>query len=176
VLSYQQSDEVSVLVHGYRRHASEAWFDNAVQKMVSVAASRATAAMASAAALYWQDKSLALFDARAFVLPEADVCNYFVWRQQDATRNSIQMAARAVFSHRECDRKNTSQLQDMLHAKGINWNDYPTSFRRGRCMVRRADAFSAPELRWLWRVDNEVPIFSQDRAYIEQYLAVEAES
>lgn len=55
-----------------------------------------------------------------------------VWRELDASKNSIQMAARAVFSHKETDNKNTKMLQEMLFKEhGINWNDYPASFKRG---------------------------------------------
>lgn len=35
VLAYVQSDEVSVLLHNYKRLQSEAWFDNEVQKIAS---------------------------------------------------------------------------------------------------------------------------------------------
>src|SRR6185295_8112555 len=78
----------------------------------------------------------AYFDARVFVLPESEVANYFIWRQQDATRNSIQMAAKSLYSQAELHGKNTSQLQDMIHAKGQNWNDLPAGLKRGRCAVR----------------------------------------
>lgn len=171
-LAYVQSDEISVLVHNYKRLKSEAWFDNELQKMVSVAAS--TAAVHFTLGF----DTLATFDARAFVLPEAEVCNYFIWRQQDATRNSIQMATRAVYSHAQADGKNTSEMQEMLHAKGINWNDYPVACKRGRCVVREAfsvfdvDGQEIRRSRW---VVQDPPIFSQDRAYIERHLAVEPE-
>lgn len=167
-LAYVQSDEISILIHNYKRHASQAWFANELQKMVSISAAGASTAFSVA----WAEP--AHFDSRAFVPPEAEVANYFIWRQQDATRNSIQMAARAVFSHHECDQKNTSQLQEMLHANGINWNDYAVSCKRGRCALRDLEVspFDHPK----WRVDREIPIFSQSRAYIERWLAVEAES
>lgn len=37
-LAYVQSDEISLLVHGYETHESQPWFDNQLQKIVSVAA------------------------------------------------------------------------------------------------------------------------------------------
>ena len=174
-LAYVQSDEISVLVHNYRRLTSEAWFDNGVQKMASVAASAATWAFtATADMLGVPVKGATLFDARVFVLPEAEVCNYFVWRQQDATRNSIQMMARARFSHRECNNKNTAQLQDMIHAAGDNWNNLPTRYKRGRCVVRVASE-RAGVVRHEWVMDQDPPIFSRDREYVERHLATEGE-
>jgi tRNA(His) 5'-end guanylyltransferase len=162
--AYVQSDEVSVLLHNYRRLQTDPWFDNEIQKMVSVAAATA----ASKFTLWWGHK--VAFDARVFVLPEAEVCNYFIWRQQDATRNSIQMATRAVYSHAQVDDKNTSEMQEMLHAKGINWNDYPVGCKRGRAVIRQAFDREGV-MRHAWSVEDP-PIFTQDRSYIERHLAV----
>ena len=162
-LAYVQSDEISVLVHNYKRLNTEAWFDNQIQKMVSVAASVATAEFNEGGGFRHGH-----FDARVFVLPEAEVCNYFVWRQQDATRNSIQMLARSLYSHRECENKNTSVLQEMCFQKGHNWNDLPVDQKRGRCVVRVAHGDDRPS----WECDKEPPIFTQDREYIDRHLAV----
>lgn len=175
-IAYVQSDEISILVHNYKRLQSQAWFDNQVQKMVSVAASVAAAMMTALSYDVFGGYKLASFDARAFVLPEAEVCNYFVWRQQDATRNSIQMLARSLYSHAECVNKNQAALQEMCFAKGYNWNDLPVAMRRGRCVVpidfnirtggHRQDG---------WSLDLEPPIFTQDRHYIEKHLECESE-
>jgi len=61
------------------------------------------------------------------------VANYFIWRQRDAVRNSIAMAAQAHFSHRELHGVNTGQMQELLWSqRRVNWNDYPAGFKRGR--------------------------------------------
>jgi tRNA(His) guanylyltransferase len=180
-LAYVQSDEVSVLVHPYKRHASQAWFGNEVQKMASVSAAIAASAITN------ETGRTCAFDARVFVLPEAEVANYFVWRQQDATRNSVQMVARSLYSHAECHLKNQAALNDMMLAKGVNWNNLPARHRRGR-VVRRAIAAdsmtlteSSIELRAgvlvdRWFLDLEPPIFSQRRGYIEHHLATDDEA
>lgn len=159
-LAYVQSDEISLFLHNYKRLQTEAWFNNGVQKMVSIAAATASAYFSAR----W-GKEVA-FDARAFVLPEAEVCNYFIWRQQDATRNSIQMATRSLYSHKEVNNKDTSEMQEMLHAKGVNWNDYSIGCRRGRVVVRDEGGN--------WTV-VEPPIFTQDRNFIDRHLAVEVD-
>ena len=163
-LAYVQSDEVSVLVHNYARLETEAWFDNGLQKTVSVAASVAAASMTSNAG------RITHFDARAFVLPEAEVTNYFLWRQQDATRNSIQMLAQSLYSHKELHGKDQSALQEMCFQKGQNWNDLPTHLRRGRCALR--DTFEVEGgLRHRWAIDFEIPIWKNEgRAYVERHL------
>lgn len=157
-LTYSQSDEVSLLLHPYNKLTSEPWFGNEIQKIVS-----STAALASAWFTWYYNK-LAHFDARVFVLPESEVCNYFIWRQQDATRNSVQMAAQTQYSHKELLGKNNSELQEMLFRRGINWNDYESAFRRGFCVYRNDVGHM---------VDIDIPIFTQNRDYIERHLAIE---
>lgn len=213
-LAYTQSDEISLLLVDYEKLETQAWFDNNLQKMVSVAASIATMAfnkfftnnvkneiMEYKASLVPQSVELqekikkyydtlkqalekgAMFDARAFILPKEEVNNYFVWRQQDATRNSIQMVAQSNFSQKELQGKNCNVLQDMLHEqKGINWNDYPTVYKRGSCIIKVYDVIiqydevgniCGSTERTKWIVDKEIPIFTQDRNYINKYVMLE---
>lgn len=172
-LAYVQSDEISVLLHGYRRLDSQPWFDNEVQKIVSISASIAAAEMtARSPSIFRGEMKRANFDARVFVLPEAEVCNYFIWRQQDATRNAIQMMAHALYSHTALHGKNASDMQEMLFQKGVNFNDAPARHKRGRCVVRAIYEHDGVA-RHRWTIDNEIPIFTQDRAYVERHLVTE---
>lgn len=77
------------------------------------------------------------FDARLWVVPDiTEVGNNFLWRQNDATRNSIQMLARHHFSHSECLNKSSGEMQEMLMSRGINWNDTGNHFKRGTFFLR----------------------------------------
>jgi tRNA(His) 5'-end guanylyltransferase len=144
VFAYVQSDEISVLMTDFTGPNSQPWFAGEVQKQVSIAAATATAALN--ARRYDGPNGappsdrLAAFDARVFTLPSAvEVANYYLWRQRDAVRNSIAMAAQARFSHRQLHGVNTGRMQEMLRAEhGINWNDYPDGAKRGRVVVRRS--------------------------------------
>ena len=197
-LAYTQSDEISLLLTNDDTQETEPWFGNNLQKLVSIASSIATLAfnqyfydtfkawMGDPDAqpdqldlLNAYDKAImkAQFDARAFVLPPSEVVNYFIWRQQDATRNSIQLVAQSLFSHKELMHKNTDQLQEMIFQKGINWNDYPTYYKRGLCYVKKPtkvrtvidmkDLSETEIIRNRWVPDYDIPIFTQDRSYIE---------
>ena len=136
-LGYTQSDEISLCFIG--DWFSRIYFDGKVQKLVSCLASEATFYFNNIA-----DKP-AMFDCRCFQVPSlVEATNYFIWREQDAVRNSIQMAARSVFSHKECDNKNCSQLQDMLISKGINWNDYSSRSKRGSYFKRVKKQWEVP--------------------------------
>jgi len=103
--------------------------------------------------------TLAMFDSRVFNVPKEEVANYFIWRQQDASRNSVQMLGQFYFSHKELHCKNISAIQDMLMSEhNVNWNDVATRKKRGFC-VTLDDYY-----------DTEIPIFTKDRNYIEKYL------
>jgi len=150
-LAYTQSDEISLIFLQESINMSLV-FSGRVQKICSVFASQAT--------IHFNEmvQSLELtgsgpkpsFDCRVWNLPNiTEVTNYLVWREQDAVRNSIQMAARAVFSHNKCNNKNCKELQEMLfQEKSINWNDYESRHKRGtyiRC-VKTKRKFTADEL------------------------------
>lgn len=198
-LAYVQSDEISLLLTDYATKETQAWFDKNLQKMVSVSASIATMAFNAAfeeavnnaiykaketgddavfehmKRAYLPKINTATFDARAFVLPKEEVCNYFIWRQQDATRNSIQMVGYANFSQRELHKVNCSQIQDMLFTiKGINWNDFPTAHKRGACIIKEHYYRENAE-RTRWVVDHDTPVFTKDRSYIEKYVYIAPE-
>src|SRR5262249_28462896 len=89
VFAYVQSDEISVLTVDFDSTGTQPWFDGEVQKMVSLSAAIATAALNAR-----RPGRPATFDARVFTIADpVEVANYFVWRQRDAVRNSIAMAA-----------------------------------------------------------------------------------
>lgn len=135
IFGYTQSDEISLLYY-QESLKSQIYFDGKINKLNSVLASYATSyfnrIMKTALSEPKYKYIDANFDCRTFELPsKEETLNYFIWREQDAVRNSIQMAARSVFSHSECNDKNGSELQEMLFSKGINWSNYPTFFKRG---------------------------------------------
>lgn len=116
----------------------------------------------------------AMFDARCFNIPKDDVTNNFYWRQLDATRNSIQMVGQAYFSHRELQNKNCNEIQDMLFTqRGINWNDFATTLKRGSCCIKETYKQDDDTLRTHWIIDKEIPVFKgKERDYIDKLVYV----
>lgn len=113
----------------------------------------------------------AMFDARVFNIPKEEVCNCVLWRQNDATRNSVEMVAQSHFSHGILQHKSQSQMQDMLMLeKGINWNDFPVHQKRGSCCIKvQGDEDKRPK----WIIDKNIPIFKgEGRKYIEDLVFV----
>lgn len=112
----------------------------------------------------------ALFDARVFTIPKDEATNLVYWRQLDATRNSIQMVGQANFSHSELQGKSCNMIQDMLHEqRGINWNNYPTRWKRGVACYRRWNKATGENQDWC--VDYEMPILrDEDRYYVDRLI------
>lgn len=175
-IAYVQSDEISILIKN-RDFEGEPWFGNKVQKMVSVAAGIASGVMTEESPKVFGTVKRACFDARVWAVPAHEVCNALLWRQQDWSRNSIQMLARSLYSHKQCQNKNNSDLREMCFQKGENWNDLPVYLRRGACIVRETYHAGAPNeppvTRHRWVVDKNIPIFTQDRNYIDHHLVAE---
>lgn len=207
VLGYCQSDEITLVLVDYQNREASAWFDNNIQKMVSVSASMATLAFnrffMNNCHQWYEDnidfdelilntdtdiKALfnaytkacskgAMFDSRVFTVPKEEVINTLIWRQQDATRNSIQSVGQANFSHTQLHGKNCSDIQDMLMLeKGINWNDYPTHLKRGTCCIKKPfkinEGTDQEAIRNKWVIDTEIPIFTQDKDYINNLVFI----
>jgi tRNA(His) guanylyltransferase len=181
VLAYQQSDEISVIARDDLQPSTEPWVGKRLSKILSLSAAIATAAFNERSGGKYGHRQ---FDSRAFVLPDlSEVTNYLIWRQQDATRNSVSMAAHAAFSHKSLHRQNTSQMLDRLRLEaGRPWEATPTHFKRGAVLrpvkVLKKVPFLDQEVeRREWQADCEIPIFTQDRAYIEHlYRLPEEES
>lgn len=138
VFAYTQSDEISVLSTDFGGPGTEPWFGGVVQKVCSIAA--ATATLALNARRPAGPGGGAMFDARVFpVADPVEAADYFIWRQRDAVRNSITMAAQSVFGHKRLEGVNSDQKQELLLAEaGISWDDYPDGAKRGRVAVRKS--------------------------------------
>jgi len=202
VFGYTQSDEITLVLVDYKNLNSNQWFDNEVQKMCSVASSMAAYAFNKYFAgnvmdyedfirEHVKDENYfdlvklqtnyrcailkgAYFDCRAFNVPKEDVCNCILWRQQDATRNSIQSLAQANFSHKALQGLSCNMLQDKLMVeKGINWNDLDTVKKRGSACIKNYYTKNEKineKICSKWVIDYNMPILTQDRNYVEQFV------
>lgn len=202
VMGYTQSDEISIIINDITDKGKfDCFFEGNISKIISISASICTLAFNKAyaeivnelppeeAEIYKKNLWSGQFDSRVFCLPnEMELHNYILWRQQDATRNSIQMAGYTHLSQTEMNNKDNSQVQDMLMVKkGINWNDYPTKFKRGCAIVKeqyqkdvqipgRGLITGVERKHW---VETEIPILTQDLDFIHKiynrYLLINGE-
>lgn len=175
VLGYTQSDEITLVLVDYKNIDTSAWFDynnranNYINSVLELQDTDIPSELEYIKILKRAIDKGAMFDARVFNIPKDEACNNLLWRQNDATRNSIQMVGRAYFSHKQLNKKSTSNIQDMLMLeKGVNWNDYPTKYKRGSCCIRKTDETTG---RSKWIIDNEIPIFKGDgRKYVNDLI------
>ena len=104
-IGYTQSDEISLVLYSDDYH-QEVYFGGKFQKLVSVSASMATALFNQRSAEQFPDKPLAFFDSRVWTVPNlTEAANAFLWREIDATKNSVSMAARHYYSHKKLHKK-----------------------------------------------------------------------
>lgn len=182
VLGYCQSDEISLLLIDYENLESCAWFDNNIGKIISITSSMASVffnkefyrnifkyyvecegSKSYIDSLLDRYNTLQVFDSRTFNLQKEEVNNYFVWRQQDAIKNAIQMIGRAYFTHKELENKNGKDIVDMLDSIKVDYHSYTTSEKRGTCCIKTDKG---------WELDTEIPIFKDNKDYIEKLIYV----
>lgn len=189
--AYVQSDEISILAVDFLEIDTQAWFNGNIQKWASVGASIATMAFnkrvleiaqnaawesPEAVHAFFEKKADALFDARVYTIPDLiEVENYFVWRQQDAERNSIMMLARAHATHKQLHGKKRADQHEIIHKAGDNWAKHPTRFKHG-AVVRKARSVSRPgkpsQADGPWIIEEDTPVFTKEREYLRKLVPI----
>src|SRR5687768_5975714 len=138
-VAYTQSDEITIAWYEPSASKSDYCFDGRFQKLASVLAGMASTRFYQHIARDLPAKASEVphFDCRVWQVPTlADAADVFVWREVDATKNSVSMAAGAYYPDAELAGKDSSEKQELLFRKGINWNDYPAFFKRGTYLQR----------------------------------------
>jgi len=182
VFAYTQSDEMTFVLCNDQSNESEPWFGNRVQKIASVVSSMVTAHFGGK-----MSGPLAYFDTRVFGVPTwQEAINCLVWRQNDATKNSVSAACYyevAKVVGKKTARKmmhglNGKEQQELLFQQtGINWNDYPTRFKRGTACYRKPRTLTNDDgeefERNVWEWDQEIPVFTKDKDFLYNILVKE---
>ena len=83
-------------------------------------------------------KLLPTFDCRAWNVPDEHTAYLTIlWRENDCSKNSVQMAARSMFSHKSLQDLTCEQMKEkILKEANVDWNYYPTAFKRGSYFQR----------------------------------------
>ena len=154
-VGYTQSDEVTLLWHEDHMPfwaSPRVFYAGRIQKMTSILAAMATGRFMRALEVYGLRECAdryPQFDCRTWTVPtREEAANVFLWRELDASKNSVSMAARVEFSHSQLHKKSGQQMKEMLQERGINWHFYPARFKRGAYVQRRK--------RWLKYSADEI--------------------
>jgi tRNA(His) 5'-end guanylyltransferase len=183
VFAYTESDEISVLLP-----RASTLFDREVEKLVSISASIASSTF-----------SLGLgapvhFDSRLWVgAADADVIDYFRWRQADAARCCLngwaywtlrKEGASVADATAALEGKSVGFKNELLFQRGVNFNDVPAWQKRGTGLHWESfekEAFN-PKLgqavtatRRHIKIDRELPLGEDYGRLISSLLAPRAE-
>lgn len=186
---YTQSDEITLVCVIDDVKKSDGFYGNRINKIMTVTAAKATKYFnkhfydnvekyrkepdsfknVTDIKIYEKNLFIAEFDSRVFNIPEYDIENNLIWRQQDAVRNSINNLGQAYFSSDRLKKKNTSQVMDMLMLeKKVNWNNCSTYQKRGCCAKKVPVEITGKNnekiIREKWMLDLEMPILTEDEA------------
>lgn len=127
-IGYVQSDEISLV------WSSLDIFDGRVQKLCSVMAGVAAVTFNNALCgcdLYYSVKT-PVFDCRIWQVPSLSIAaDNLMWREMDASKNSINMAAYSIFAARELENVPAKHRLEMLEAEGFHWNLLDSRLKRG---------------------------------------------
>jgi tRNA(His) 5'-end guanylyltransferase len=139
IIGYTSSDEITLILYSSDRK-SAIYNDGKKQKILSKLTGKCVNFFnEKRKELLPNHNKSAIFDCRIYQTPSLhDACVQLLWRENDATRNSIQMVGHSEYSDDEqLFKLNTTQIQEKLMVeKGINWNDFEPSLKRGT-YVRR---------------------------------------
>lgn len=185
--AYTQSDEISILIMDDDTIETEPWFGKNLQKIVSVSAAMATnffndevakavcEGRASQGLRHaYRCGRLALFDARAFIVPREEVLNCFEWRQQDCRRNSILAVGQSMFSPKELHGLSCAKIKEKLASIGVDYDNYFPEFQNGVCAHKQLTPIETPHdgiiMRNKWMLDSYIPIFHEHPDYINNIV------
>lgn len=169
-IGYTQSDEITIIIPSQK----EPIFNGRIMKLASILAVKTANAFNQEIHKYYPDKPYAEFDARVFNVPnETEAANAVLWREFDATKNSISSVAHYYCGHSAVQNLNGSQMQDKLMLEhNVNWNDYPASCKRGVYLRRVVETrkFTPEEIETLPPMHDarKNPDYEFTREYIRE--------
>jgi tRNA(His) guanylyltransferase len=140
MLGYTQSDEISLAWYLPEGSESQYLFDGRFQKLASILSAYATGYFVhnlEQGVIPEKVGQIPLFDCRVWQVPTLqDAYETFLWREKDAVKNSITMAASAFYSHKELQGVGSLEKKERLRSLGHPYEKMPSSFRRGTYVQR----------------------------------------
>jgi tRNA(His) guanylyltransferase len=153
IIGYTQSDEITLILFSDDRK-SLLYNDGKKQKILSKLTGKCVSFFNEKRVEYLPNHNrLANFDCRIYQTPSLhDACLQLLWRENDATKNSVSMLAQSLFTHRQLQNLKSNEMQDkMMLEKNINWNELPVKYKRGSYIkrIKTSKPFTAEALETL---------------------------
>lgn len=151
VVAYSQSDEITLIL----LPDDNLIYSGRIQKITSLMASFASMKFNDLVREEWEKQHTSLvygstnvdikllqfletkigkafFDARVFqVDSDVEAFNSLLWRTFDCKRNSKNVFAQSILSHKQCQNKTSDELVQMCSELGHHWNELPEKYRYG---------------------------------------------
>ena len=132
-LAYIHNDEVIFLITDFTLLQTQSWFNYNISKIISITSAKFNIEFNNK---FKHKDNDVLFYVSCFNIPIHDVPNYFIWRQKDCQRNSLQDYCRQFFSDEEMHGVKVKYLKLMLNKKDKDWEkDVSLSRRNGVFMT-----------------------------------------
>lgn len=143
-VAYVQSDEITMAWRPVDPESGEEMiFGGRVQKLVSLLAGRASSKFSLEMVSRLPEKArsgaVPSMDCRVWQFPSprlAAAC--FVWREADASKNSVSMLASSHFGHKQLEGASSKLRKEMLLEKGVDWSALEPRVKRGSFFFRRS--------------------------------------
>lgn len=182
--AYVQSDEISLFLDDSVKNETDSFFGYRLTKLLSIIPSMASGKFNQLMTCYKlsehfsnegklsavdivKDMKLAEFDCKAWNLPKKeDIYSWFLYRQNDCTRNSKQQTANTYYSHNEMFGMNTDVLvKKLLEEKNVDWNAFEDGKKYGRFIYKEMKEISSQNgitYRNKFLVHNAFPLFTEE--------------
>jgi len=138
-IGFVGSDEITIVLYEENDN-SQTIYNGRVMKILSELTSKLSVHFNKLLPQYLPEKvdKEPVFDCKVWNAPTLEeACNCLLMRELSVTKNAISMASLKYYSHKQLNGINGKEKQEMLFQKGINFNDYPTDFKRGTYIQRR---------------------------------------
>ncbi len=180
MFGYQFNDEIIIIVRNDQNIDTIPWYDNRIQKIVSVSASVATLHFSNLS--HATDLNLMgdpIFLSNTYTVPSIlEAIHVLISKQHQNLQGSIQSAS--FYELLKKYDKNTikemlsglnmDEKVDLLSQEcGVDFNQYPVAFRRGIACYR-APKLVNDVVKNKWVINHELPIFTQDHSFLVNIL------
>ncbi len=180
VFAYQFNDEIIVIARNDQSTETIPWFDNKIQKIVSVCSSIAVLNFSSLAnSIELNLMGDPIFTCNAYTAPSIlEAAHVLVSKQHQNLQSSVQSAC--FYELLKKHDKNT--IKEMLSGMSIDdkigllfqecdvdFNNYPMAFKRGVACYR-APKLVNDVVKNKWVINKELPIFTQDHSFLVNIL------
>jgi len=175
IFAYQYNDEIVILARNDQNIDTNPWLNNKIQKICSLTSSIATQHFNNITSSLINLMGDAFFYSQVFTTPNiTEVINAMIYKQQQNFHISIQLACYYELL-RKYDKNTIKEMLtdlsidekiDLLNQEcGINFNEYPTSFRRGSACYKIPKIVDGI-IKNKWIINSELPIFAKDQLFL----------